>query len=243
MKRSLPVPKALARDLRWVTRPGDEGPLHRRLYRQLRAHVLAGRLAPGERLPSARALAAELRLARNTVETAFAQLVAEGFLERRVGAGTVVSASVAERAPSPGPAALRATRARPSARGQRLHALGTSELRQDGAVGTSATDLARFPVREWTRLLARRARRGGESWMVSGDAQGSLELRREIAAHAGLSRGLHCGAEQVLVLSSTQEALDLAARVMLDPGDGVVVEDPGYLSPRGLRGRGADCGP
>lgn len=234
MKRPAPIPRALAPDLRWVMRPGEEGPLHRRLYRQFRAHILEGRLAPGERLPSTRTLAAELKVARNTVEAAFAQLVTEGFLERRVGAGTVVSASVAERLPAPSPTAMsrdaKAVRARPSARGRQLLSLGVTELRYDETSGPSATNLSLFPAREWTRMLVRSARRGGHAWMVGGDSQGLPDLRREIATHVGLSRGLRCGPEHVLVLTSTQEALDLAARVMLDPGDTVVVEDPGYLS-------------
>lgn len=231
MKRPFPAAAPLARDLRWVTRPDDQGPLHRRLYRQLRAHILAGRLSPGERLPSARTFASELRLARNTVESAFAQLVAEGFLERRVGAGTIVSPTVSEQIPAPTRApSARAARARVSRRGQQFASLGTSELDQDAAAGTCSTNLALFPAREWTRMLARCARRGGTSWMLNGDPRGLPELRREIAAHVGLSRGLRCEADQVLVLTSTQEALDLAARVMLDPGDQVAVEDPGYLS-------------
>lgn len=234
MKRPIPIPRALAPDVRWVMRPGDEGPLHRRLYRQFRAHILEGRLAPGERLPSTRTLAAELKVARNTVETAFAQLVAEGFLDRRVGAGTVVSESVAEQAHTLSTAAIlrgpKTVRARPSARGQQLVSLGSTELRYDETSGPSATNLGLFPAREWTRIVVRTARRDGAAWMVGGDPQGLPDLRREIATHVGLSRGLRCGPEHVLVLTSTQEALDLSARVMLDPGDTVVVEDPGYLS-------------
>ncbi len=245
--------RSLAREIRMVSRPGDDGaPLYRRLYRQLRAHVLSGQLAPGTRLPSARTLASDLRVSRNTVEAAMAQLVDEGFVERRVGAGTVVSASVGEAAPF-APAA-RATvfpaseapprRVRLSRRGESLLALGRVEIDGDTTTGLCATNLQRFPLQAWTRLLARRARRAGTSLLVPSDPLGLPELRREIAHHASLTRGLRCSEQQVLVVGSTQEAIDLAARVMLDPGDTVLMEDPGYRSARAaLLGAGARVAP
>lgn len=243
--------RALAREIRLVASPGeDAAPLHRRLYRQLRGHILSGHLPPGTRLPSARMLATDLRVSRNTVEAAMAQLVDEGFVERRVGAGTVVSESVRDAAPFAGGArtgvlgGAAGPRARPSKRGRLLEELGRAEMSGDGELGPCFTNTSLFPLQAWTRLLARHARRAGVAQMVPNDSQGLPELRREIAGYASLGRGLKCAPEQVLVLGSTQEALDLAARVMLDPGDTAVVEDPGYPSARAaLAAAGARIAP
>jgi GntR family transcriptional regulator/MocR family aminotransferase len=231
-------PRALAREVQLVAAPGEGRlPLHQRLYRQLRGHILEGRLAAGAMLPSARTLAADLRLSRNTVESALAQLVAEGFVERRVGAGTRVSATVGDAAPflgraatTPGAAPPRAVR--PSRRGAVLARHGEVELVRDHETGTCATDLRRFPSDAWNRLFARQLRRSGTAHMVGGDPLGLPALRHEIVRHVAMARGVRCAPDQVLVVGSTQEALDLVARVVLDPGDAVLMEDPGYPSAR-----------
>lgn len=233
-------------EIRLVSRPGETSALYLRLASQLREHILSGQLASGARLPSARTLSADLRVSRNTVELAMARLVDEGLVERRVGAGTMVAASAHESAPF-AEVATRAPRsrvpqpwARPSVRGARMRALGGLELQRDAETGPWGTNLRRFPLATWTRLLARRARRGGYELLSSSDPLGLPELRREIARHASLTRGLQCAPEQVLVVGSTQEVLDLAARVVLDPGDVALVEDPGYASAyAALAGAGA----
>jgi GntR family transcriptional regulator/MocR family aminotransferase len=232
MKRALPTSRALAREIRLVARPGDDAPLYQRLYRQLRGHILSGHLAPGARLPSARTLAADLGISRNTVEASVAQLVDEGYVVRRVGAGTVVASSLARESTPAAASGGRDAPVRLSRRGALLSSLGAGELRRDADTGPWATNLDRFPLGEWTRLLARRSRRAGRELLGSGDAQGLGELRREIASHATLSRGLRCSADRILVVAGTQEAMDLTARVALDPGEQVVVEEPGYLSSR-----------
>jgi GntR family transcriptional regulator/MocR family aminotransferase len=113
-----------------------------------------------------------------------------------------------------------------------LHALGQFELDRDLETGSCATNLHRFPLQAWTRMLARRARRGGHALLVPSDPLGLPELRHEIASYASLTRGLRCTADHVLVLGSTQEALDLVARVIADPGESVVMENPGYRGAR-----------
>ncbi len=238
---SLTSAGALAREIRLLAAPGEEGvPLYRRLYRQLRAHILAGHLPAGARLPASRTFASDLRVSRNTVEAAIAQLVVEGFVERRVGAGSVVSASVHEVAPfaeaagrAPAAAAMRlAGRAKLSKRGESLLELGRREWSRDPEFGPCATNVTRFPLQAWNRLLARRARRSGADLLVPSDARGHADLRAAIADHASLTRGLRCSSDQVLIVGSSQEALDLAARLVLDPGDTAVVEDPGYSGAR-----------
>lgn len=225
-------------------------PLHTRLYRQLREHILGGALAPGARLPSSRLLAADLGVSRNTVETAIGQLVAEGYVERRVGAGTVVAKSLAEAAPFRRRSVPVTPRTQPAAalglsqRGELLAELGRTEIASDRNTGTCATNIQRFPRELWNRHLARCARRGRAEILLPSDAQGTAELRRQIAEHARLTRGLRCGPEHVVIVNSTQQALDLAARLLLDPGDEVLVEDPGYLSARAVfRAAGARLAP
>jgi GntR family transcriptional regulator/MocR family aminotransferase len=233
---------ALAREIRLLAAPGEDGvPLYRRLYRQLRAHILSGHLPPGARLPAARTFAADLRVSRNTVEAAIAQLVTEGFVERRVGAGSVVSSSAREvapfadaarRAPAARGAIRLAGRASLSARGEDILRLGRREWARDPEFGPCATNVTRFPLQAWNRMLARRARRAGADLLVPADARGLEELRTAIADHASLTRGLRCSSDQVLIVGSSQEALDLAARLVLDPGDTALVEDPGYSGAR-----------
>ncbi|MCC7142768.1 MAG: PLP-dependent aminotransferase family protein [Candidatus Eisenbacteria bacterium] len=219
----------------------DGAPLYTRIYRQLREHILSGLLPSGSPLPSGRALAADLGVSRNTVESAFDQLVAEGYIVRRIGAGSLVAENLQEAAPfaqrttslrtppSP-PARLRP--ARLSQRGTLLESLGGIEDRADSASGPWSTDIDTFPRAVWNRLLARNARRRGIALLQSAPQAGLPELRRQIAEYASLARGLRCDAEQVVIVSSTQQALDLIARVVLDPGDVACIEEPGYPSAR-----------
>lgn len=213
-----------------------------RLYRQLRVHILEGALEPGARLPSARTLSTDLRLSRNTVEAALAQLVTEGFVVRRVGSGTVVADSLAEAAPF---AAVhrRTTAARkhgdprlpqPPAtvllprRGREIERLGAAEIERDRGDRPCATDVRGFPLQTWTRLWSRTSRQAAMRLLGPSHPLGLYDLRQQIAEHAALSRGLRCAPEQVLVVSSTQQAIDLTARLLLDPGEPVLFEEPGY---------------
>ncbi len=217
------------------------GPLYTQVYRQVRAHILSGALKPGSRLPSARTLAADLQVSRNTVEAAFLQLVSEGFVERRVGSGSVVARAMAEGAPF-APAARGGRAAAPaqapaaalalSRRGRLMSDLGQAEIAADQPAGLCATDVAGFPAETWNRLLFRHARRGETSVYRPADPCGLPALREALAEHIRLTRGVQCQARQVLVVSSTQQAIDLAARLLLDPGATALVEEPGYPGAR-----------
>lgn len=210
-------------------------PLQRQLYLGFRAAILDGRLPAGTRLPSTRALAAHLKLGRNTVLAAFELLFAEGFVAARPGSGTVVE-NVPRAAPSP-------TRSdRPlSRRMAQLMDIEAPRGRGWGATLAPGTpDLAHFPFAEWSRLLARRWRRPGRDLLVPGNAAGHPPLRQAIAEWLGRTRAVRCTAEQVMIVSGSQQALDLAARVLLDPGGVAMVEDPGYGGLKGvLRAAGA----
>ncbi len=227
-------------------------PLHQQVYDALRDAILDGRIPPGGRLPSSRVLAAELGVARNTVMLAFDRLRVEGYLAGKRGGGTRVRTVIPDttlavarrergrtagaRTPAP-PAETAEPRApRLSGRGEILVAAGRPVAARGGTkpvpfrIGIPAADA--FPAEAWARLAARRWRQGrvplGEI-----DAGGDPELCAAIAEYVVNARGVRCTAAQVLVVTGTQQALDLTARVLLEPGDAAWVEDPGYPGSRG----------
>ena len=235
-----------------------DAPLYRQVYEGLRDAILAGRLARGARLPSSRALAADLGVARNTVLQAFDQLRSEGYLQGRRGGGTrarevlpdslltVPSARAARSqgvrdtrrgAPTPPPLPPSSTSVaapRISERGRTLVASGSALIRSAGPhvpfeLGVPAHDA--FPHRLWGQLTARRWRRGDVD-MGERDPAGEPSLRSAIAEYLGAARGVRCSPEQVLVLNGAQQALHLVAQLLLDPGDQVWIEEPGYVGAR-----------
>ena len=212
--------------------------LHRQLYQEVRQAILTGRLAPGSRLPSTRTLAGDLGLSRNTILTAFDQLCAEGYLEGRSGAGTRVSRSLPRTAPLVTRRAATTSPRRPrSKRAGLLSALPRRASQHADplprAFRPGLPALEEFPAALWARLTARRWRRWGHDLLDYGHAAGFAPLREAVAAYVGAARGVRCDASQVLIVSGSQQALDLAARVLLDPGDAALVENPGYHGARG----------
>ncbi|MFN3626488.1 PLP-dependent aminotransferase family protein [Parvibaculum sp.] len=230
-------------------------PLYRQLYDALREAILEGRLAPGARLPSSRLLASELGVGRNTVLAAYDQLTAEGYLEGQVGAGTVVAATLPDsmlqldrqaQGAKPNPADANSRQL--SKRGQALSA--TRRLTPGYARGIGKPfqhglpAIDEFPAMLWSRLLARHSRDTRTALFGYETGTGVEALREAIAVYAGAARGVTCTKDQVIVTVGAQGALDLAARMLLDPGDPVWVEDPGYLGARGaLLGAGASLVP
>ena len=222
-------------------------PLHRQLYDALRGAILGGQIAAGARLPSTRALAARLAVSRNTVLDAYAQLLAEGYVEGQVGSGTYVARvlpdELLQARPSQPPAATPASPARAlSQRGARLAATPVTAPRP---VATSISfrpgqpALDAFPFSIWRRLLDRRWRKPPHELLSYGDPMGWLPLREAIAAYLREARAVRCDARQVIIVSGSQQALDLAARLLLDEGEAAWVEDPCYLGARGaLAGAG-----
>lgn len=216
-----------------------EGALHQRLYRGLRSAICDGRLPPRARLPSTRALAAELQLSRNVVVTAFAQLHAEGFLESRVGSGTYI----AEPADELVTAAAAPVASRPPARLSRqaedilalrpLPAPGQprrQRLPYDFRYGQPA--LEEFPHAAWSRLVARQGRERAMRAMDYGSARGFAPLREAVAGYLRRSRGVRAQADQLIIVNGTQQAFDLVSRLLVDRGDRVIVEEPGYQAAR-----------
>ncbi|MBE1878338.1 PLP-dependent aminotransferase family protein [Myceligenerans pegani] len=201
------------------------------IYRALHAALTTGRVPAGERLPSSRELARDLGVSRASVATAYERLVAEGFLETRTGAGTFAAAAARD-APPPrrGPGALR-----PRA-GWRWAPHPTSgdqpAATHDFHVGIP--DAALFPFDTWRRLLAAESRVGGPAAGTYAGPAGLPRFRAAVARYVAGSRGVHAGADDVIATTGTQQAIDLVARVLLEPGDVVAMEDPGYREAREL---------
>src|SRR5262245_14135928 len=190
-------------------------PFYRQIYGRIAGAVLDGRLAPGSRLPSARSLAAQLSIARGTVETAYQLLAGEGYIVARGAAGTLVTSG----APRAAPVAVSPAAAVAPLRGPALFRLGLPALDA-------------FPHKIWSRLFARQARSLGPVDLVYQSAAGHQALRLQVARYLAVARGVSCAPEQVFITGGFQGALGLIIRGLLQPGDTVWVEDPGYDNAR-----------
>ncbi|HWI70990.1 MAG TPA: PLP-dependent aminotransferase family protein [Baekduia sp.] len=215
--------------------PMSSVPMHRQLSDAIRKAIVEDRLKAGTRLPSTRTLGEELRVSRNTILEAFSQLRAEGYLEARIGSGTYVACRLPERTMSVAAAPTRRLDvARPPATLSRRGRLLRTSCEAPGAqhAGKLAFDPAKpaddlFPAEAWRRLMARRWSQYPDRALERQDPGGYAPLREAIAQHACATRGLACEPEQVVIVSGERQGLDLAARVLTDPGDRVWFEDPG----------------
>jgi len=217
-------------------------PLYRQIYTHVRQCILDGRLAPGARLPSTRQLAADLRVSRSTAVQAYEQLRAEGYIEGLGGAETRVTDTLPDSFVRAGvrdadtSVPLRSLLV-PSSRARATAACVRRAMPPVGMgprafrAGVPAVDV--FPVDTWGRIMARRWSRTPARDLAYGDPFGYRPLREAIADYLRAARGVRCTADQVMVVAGSQQALDLAARVILDPGDKVWLEDPGYHGARG----------
>ncbi|MGE5651135.1 MAG: PLP-dependent aminotransferase family protein [Bacillota bacterium] len=222
-----------AGDLELVLGPRPEDvTLQRWLCGELRAAILSGRIPAGQRLPSTRDFARQQGISRGTVVSVYDQLIAEGYLAGATGSGTTVSSSL----PIATAAASAARNVPPTlvrlSRQGRLLA-DSPFLSRDGAVlprpfSPNQPDLGAFPHTTWHRLSNHHSRSVRPDDMGHGDPAGYLPLRQAIAEHLRYSQRIFCPPEQVMILASAQQALDLCSRLLLDAGDTVLVEDPGY---------------
>ncbi len=198
----------------------------------IRSSILAGHLGPGTRLPATRHLAQEYGLSRGTVVAAFDQLRAEGYTTPRTGSGTFVCRTIPEQL-------LRAGRATETREFGMRRRITSDFVRQIGAMSyfdapssrafranQPALDL--FPTTLWAQVAARRLRKASAQDLLSCEAMGYRPLREAVADYLNTSRGVKCTSEQVAIVSGLQEAIYLAARMFLNPGDRVCMEDPGY---------------
>ncbi|MEH2622261.1 GntR family transcriptional regulator/MocR family aminotransferase [Bradyrhizobium sp. AZCC 1719] len=210
------------------------GDLSGEIYRQIRQAILDGRLRPGERLSPTRELAAALTVARSTVTIAYESLVAEGFATSQAGAGTFVSHQLEAKRPA-------SKTRRSTVRAVRVRGVWETILpptafarAADFDFRTGLPDASLFPHGAWRRVVSRAVRSREMAAGVYENPAGNRELRAAIARHIGISRSVSGSPDDVIVTNGTQQALDIIARVLLEPGDVVAMEDPGYQPPKHL---------
>ncbi len=221
-------------------------PLFRQLYAELRQGILGGRLGPGTRMPASRAFAEELRVSRNTVLGAYEQLLSEGYLEMRPGSGTYVATDLPdlppERALAPrGPVAAEGRLEQaPRHLAKRADTLLDSENSRrfvrdvidsspwSPCFTPGLPDSSDFPFAAWSRLLAKTWREPSTALVNAGDPGGYLPLRAAVADYLRQVRGIDCRPADVLIVSGIRQAVDFTCRLLLDPGDPVWLERPGF---------------
>ncbi len=210
----------------------SEKPLHRQIYDAFRTMILDRRLESGQQIPSTRALAEELRISRIPVLDAYEQLLAEGYIESRSGAGTFVKGSLSDQFASVRPAAPGVRKNSDDEAISRLTELlpveRTPWFPSSGAFSVGQIAYDHFPFRIWSGLVAHHARLVRASSMSYTDPMGSEGFRQTIATYLRSARAVHCEASQIMIVNGSQHALDLSARVLLDPDSAVWIENPGY---------------
>jgi GntR family transcriptional regulator/MocR family aminotransferase len=212
------------------SRPQDQTLAHW-LYSELRSAILDGRLKAAARVPASREFARRYGLSRGTVVRAFERLHDEGYLSSRVGEGTWVSRRVIAEAPARKSLVKEPDYIRRAISEWKKPKpfVGWVTFKNVQPFGMRNPAMAEFPAKVWARVAARRAR-AFRSWLNEEDnGAGYRPLREAIAHYLGSSRGVRCTADQVVIVSGAQQALDLLARLLLAPGDPVWMEDPGYF--------------
>jgi GntR family transcriptional regulator / MocR family aminotransferase len=216
-------------------------PMYRQLYEWFRRAILEGQLRAGQRVPSTRNLAAELKISRIPVSTAYEQLQAEGYLETFVGAGTCVAKSIPQQALKRAAQKVQdgsrpiATKTIPRGISRRITSMllpPQSWLDNLGAFRVSLPALEYFPIGIWSKLVNRHSRKQTRRLMAYNDAMGYLPFREAIAEYLGTVRAVRCDPSQILVTTGSQLGLQLSALVLLDANDRVWIEEPGYHGAR-----------
>jgi GntR family transcriptional regulator / MocR family aminotransferase len=218
-----------------------QSPLYRQLYEWFRRSILDRQLRPGQRVPSTRALAAELDVSRISVSSAYEQLLAEGYLETFVGAGTCVARSIPDDALTPAAGSVRDSSRRisrktaPRAISRRVTSMllpRQSWLDNLGAFRVSLPALEHFPIEVWSKLVNRHSRKQTRQSMAYANAMGYPPFREAIAEYLGTVRAVRCDPSQILVTTGSQQGLQLSALVLLNTNDRVWIEEPGYHGAR-----------
>lgn len=229
-----------------IDQVASSSPLYRQIYDGLRVAILKGEVTSGARLPSSRLLATQLAVSRMTVINAYDQLFAEGYLEGRAGSGTFVAdklpeeffrtgklSGLGQKSQSP----IDTGELRLSTHGRYIEKNRARILKHEGPTSNVAFQhglpaVRQFPFDIWAKIVQRHYKYSSGALQGYGDPAGYWPLRQAIAAHLRASRAVNCDAGQVIVTSGAQQALHLIAGVLLDRGDKVLIEDPGYLGAR-----------
>lgn len=225
--------------------PQAEAPLYQRIADSIRSDVLAGRLRRGERVPSTRTLAKELKVNRNTVAQAYEQLTAEGFLEGRHGSGTYVARELPQanfntQAANRSQQRLKRVALANSPTPPKFYARVLQPEDPQPIAGVDidmrlgAPDLSAFPLRQWRRMVGNQLLVARRDRMNYGSVYGLQDLRVQLAAYLGRARGIDCDYKNVLITSGSQQGLWLAASLLVGARDAVMLEDPGYPGARSI---------
>ncbi|MBV8515635.1 MAG: PLP-dependent aminotransferase family protein [Acidobacteria bacterium] len=226
-------------------------PLHKQIYDGYRAAIAVRSLRAGQQIPSTRDLSRELKISRIPVLTAYAQLLAEGYFETRVGAGTFVCSSLPDqpaRRETNGGGRAAMVKSGPRRISKRSQLMPKHEmepwLRGVGAFGLSQPAYDQFPTQIWSSLMARHSRPKTAHALHYGGPMGFEPLREAICVYLRTARAVKCDPSQVMIVSGSQQALEISSRVVLDPGDAAWIEEPGYWLTRSvLKGAGAKMVP
>lgn len=217
--------------------PAGDAPLYRQIFEWFQRAILTGTLRPGQRVPSTRDLAGALNVSRIPVLSAYELLIAEGYFTSLTGVGTCVAMTIPGRRALPGSErewTSRAVNTSPAAkrkvsrRATLLRGPAHRWLQEMPATSSGPAVTDEFPIGIWSRLVARHARRISGDLMAYGDPLGAAPFRAALARYLGAFRGIRCDDSQILVTTGAQQALQICALALLDPGDGVWIEEPGY---------------
>ncbi|PUA17887.1 PLP-dependent aminotransferase family protein [Glaciimonas sp. PCH181] len=213
-------------------------PLNRQIYQLIREAILTHLLPSGLQLPSSRDLARELALSRNTVTYAYEQLIAEGYLETRSGAGTFVADTTPDLLPAgrliASPLTDASEQSELSALGaQLIQQAGASDL-QWGAFMPGVPDITLFPNKIWSRLQNKHWRRAQPELLTYGNAGGYMPLREAVAEYLRIARSVNCNANQVIITTGVHQSLDIVVKLLGEHGDRAWVEDPCYWGTRSV---------
>lgn len=229
-----------------------KAPLFRQLYEQLRLAVLQGRLNANDRIPSSRDLVNQLGVSRTTVVTAIDLLIGEGYLQTIQGKGTFVCSEIPDEVLLP-EGVDEFSAPRDIGTENQLSEFGLAAAgfnRMPWATGAPVPfcpgepALDEFPIEVWSRIVRRVWKSLALTDLSYGEPAGYMPLRSQIADYLSVHRGVNCDASQVMIVHGTQQAVDIIARITLNPGDQVLFENPGYLSARSaLEQRGAKIVP
>jgi GntR family transcriptional regulator/MocR family aminotransferase len=220
----------------------DKPSMHRQICAWFQGAIAEGRMKPGGRVPSSRELAAQLGMSRGSVVNAYEQLLAEGFFETLVGVGTHIAKSIPgefpalKSMPHPGDPAVHAINLAHRQISDRASLWNNPPTQRwvtvPGAFGVGLPALDQFPVNLWSKLIAHNSRVVSRTMLAYGDPMGYRPLREAIAEYVRTARGVRCDASQVLVTAGSQQGLQIASRVLLNPRDRVCMEEPGYPGAR-----------
>lgn len=206
------------------------------ICQQMKDLILKGHLTPGLRLPSTRNFAIENRIARGTVVAAFEQLLAEGYIDSKRGSGFFVAQQLPDSFFTSSilpdkkehPVSLSGSKFSQKLNDSNVFSLLRNQ-KVSGIFRSNQPDLSQFPIDVWHRLASKTLKKMSLNQLANQDAAGFFPLRRSISKFILSTRGIDCSPEQIIIVSGIQQALDLTARMVLNSGDQVIMEDPGYI--------------